>query len=167
MKTNLLTGTFLLLLTLPAMAQDQVKSCSSTLPKSPAYAGSEVTLKVVDIRGSLIMKMAQIRANGTLGHSQVPAKVISENVRPGITNDLENNETLNMTETFIRHAYSLTQRPENKGFYSAGLDLKKIRSATVYHITRGTQVPAIIEARDESDKDLGTFLITTMVTPCK
>lgn len=145
----------------------QVISCSTTFPALPHYAGSENKMTIVVIGGELIAKLTQ--QDGIYSRSsQVPAKLRTETVREGITDEMEDSDTLNPTEKLIKNAYLLTQKPEYKGILSAGFNLRKVRSAKTYYVSRGTRgIPAIVVAKDESGNDLGSFLMSTFVTPCK
>jgi hypothetical protein len=79
-------------------------------------------------------------------------------------------DKLNAGERYIVHALAMTSDPEMKDTMSAGLNLLKVRHVRIYEL-QGEENDmfkvAIIEAKDMSGRDLGSFFGGFLVSPCK
>lgn len=176
-----LISTFLFLATLSSQAfsQDLVKSC--TFKFDDDYAGFSTNTFEVRKTGSgytgvMITEVAGQRTSVTDAVSIDDFKI-----RPGLTAEMIEDEdigrTLNYGEGLIVHAMALTgdmdmgedDAPELNPF-SAGLDLTKVRGVRVYKAI-GEEgdigAAAIVEAKDQSGKDLGSFMGGFLVLPCE
>jgi hypothetical protein len=83
---------------------------------------------------------------------------------------------LNTAEALIVRARVLTEEKAYRGFFKAGFNLNRARSATVYVIGEetekmgdGTEIGSmfIMEAKDKNGRYLGRFLGGSVVFPCK
>ncbi len=149
-------------LTLSVTAQaNLIKSCDTVLKTDD----SEVQMKIEIFKRDHKFTAAITQDGGTLTET---VDVVLNKVRPGLSLDSDL-EKLNPVERVIAHAMILTEDPILAGTQSAGLDLKLIRSAKIYTIgaTDGMGVFAIVEARDQSGKALGSFVGGFLVGPCK
>ncbi|MES2767577.1 MAG: hypothetical protein V4596_00405 [Bdellovibrionota bacterium] len=112
------------------------------------------------------------------GHSvsaKANASITEGGVRAGLSDDaLESvefdTEDYNSVEKLIIHTMNLAKNPETKAFSSVGLDLERARSAKAY--TFGSEedddgLKAVIEAKDEKGRDMGSFFSGPMSSPCK
>jgi hypothetical protein len=95
-----------------------------------------------------------------------------EKIRPNldrVTDENIDELNLNLGERLIVHAMLLTSDPAMSDLFNAGMDLKAVRSVKIYTIGAPAQfgIAAIVEAQDESGKDLGSFLGGFIVSPCK
>ncbi len=138
-----------------------IKTCDTVLKTDD----SEVAMKIEIFKRANKFSAEISQEGGTLTET---VDVVENTVRTGITIDSEL-EKLNPVERIIAHAMILTEDPILAGTQSAGLDLKLVRSAKVYMIgaTDGMGVFAIVEARNQSGKALGSFVGGFVVGPCK
>ena len=169
---------FLTALSSQAFSQDLVKSC--TFKFDDDYAGfSTNTFEVRKIgntyKGTMITEVA-----GQTTSMEDAVSIEDYKIRAGLTPEMIEDEEvgskLNFGEGLIVHAMALTgdidmgeeDAPEMNPF-SAGLDLTKVRSVRVYKAV-GEEgdigAAAIIEAKDQSGKDLGSFMGGFLVLPC-
>ena len=169
MKNTIIASAFLLFLASPAFAKQPplIKSCSTIIPALDNSPETEYTFKVYVIDKSLSSRLTQ-KDDKYFKSSQIDTFVSTEKVREGINENINDGDNLNPTEALIQRALILTKRSKFKNVLSAGLDLKKVRSATVFTTILGSvRLPVIVEAKDESGRDLGSFLIRNFVTPCE
>jgi hypothetical protein len=95
-------------------------------------------------------------------------KASTHSVRKGLASellDLDGLEDLNFGEQIVLHAMAVEELE-----MSSGIDLKKVRSITVYHfVEEGVNIGmlAIAEARDQDGKVMGSFMGGFLVAPCK
>lgn len=162
----------LLLTSLSTFAADQnpVKTCVTTLtmPGSPLLIETQIDVfKNADIFTATVTQKSS--ENGQTSSYEDTAEVVEEKVQAGLSADLEDTDNLNLAEKLIVHALVLTEDPIMENAYSAGFDLRKVRSAKVFTIGKPTNMglTAIVEAKDESGKDLGSFFGGFLVSPCK
>jgi hypothetical protein len=147
-----------------ASEQKNIKSCSTelTMPESEI----KVQMKIDIIANDKILK-AVVTQNGMSYEDE--ATIESDVVKAGLNGNLDDVDSLNLAEKLITHAMALTEDPIMKGTFSAGLDLHAVRSAKIYNVGTPTNMgmTAIVEAKDENGKDLGSFFGGFLVTPCK
>lgn len=169
MRTKLLSGVILIVLSFPAFAQKVsiIKSCSTILPAFEGYPGSKTNVTIYQTKKFLFARALQTDDIYSRS-SQLSADIIKDTIRAEIFTKSESIEDLNPAEIFIHRALTIVEQPKFKGILSAGFNIKKIRSATIYTTGRGaSKIPAIIEAKDKNGQLLGSFLLSTFVTPCK
>jgi hypothetical protein len=78
-------------------------------------------------------------------------------------------EEMNPGERLVAHAMLVTTDQKTSTYMSTGVDLKAVRYVIIYLIgpPSDTDLTALIEAKDESGKVLGTYLGGNLVRPCK
>ncbi|MBC7427929.1 MAG: hypothetical protein H7336_04900 [Bacteriovorax sp.] len=169
MKNAMMFCSLLVLTSLPAMAAQSVlvKSCLTTL--SMPDSGDKVETKIDIVKEGTTLK-AIVTQNGNT-YKDV-AVVEADSVQAGLNaGQLETAEidSMNLAERLITHAIAITEDPIMEGAFSVGLELKDVRSATVYSvgIAGNMGMTAIVEAKDGSGKDMGSFLGGFLVSPCK
>jgi hypothetical protein len=167
MKYSLLTLAFVSLVTANAFASDQViKNCNTSL-RSLDHEDIVVNyqFKIIKRNNKLLARISQ---EGSQDLEQ-NASIIEEKVRKGLTGDLDDVDSLNTAEKLITHAMSLEEVDPEKKYFDTGLDLRAVRSAKVYDfsVTGDMGMMAIVEAKDETGKVLGSYLGGFMVSPCK
>ncbi len=171
MKTTLLMCSLLLATTLTASANEKelLKSCSTVLVMPSTINGMPTKIDVYKTNNSLMATVTQDVDGEQISYDD-EAQVEELPVKAGLTSDPDQEvEGLNLAEKLIAHALMVTEDPITEGVLSAGLDLRKVRSAKIYTIGESTHMglSAIVEAKDESGKDLGSFFGGFLVTPCK
>ncbi|MBC7712233.1 MAG: hypothetical protein H7177_02780 [Rhizobacter sp.] len=168
MKRSILLCSLLAVTSFTVMAADNVlvKSCSTVLSMPDSEEKQETKIDIVK-KGDVFK--AIVTQNGT-SYEDV-ASVETDSVKAGLTGDLESEEvdSLNLAERLVTHAIAITNDPIMEGAFSAGLELKDIRSATVYSVgVQGNMgMTAIVEARDADGKNLGSYLGGFLVSACK
>lgn len=171
MKSLIIIG-MVALSTLPLTvnASDVVvlKSCSTVLSMPGESQSIKSDFKVLTEAGRLSALITQTDSEGHVSSYSDIASIVEQKVRAGL-NGTEDSEKLNLAENLITHAIMITEDPIMEGTMSAGLDLRKVRSAKVYTIGEVTNMglAAIVEAKDESGKNLGSFFGGFLVSPCK
>lgn len=168
MKKLLVSG-LLLAMTSSAFAADKklIKSCSTTLIDPDEGRTSKNEISIFKAGEKLSAKIKQTTDQGTSTFSEV-ADVVELDVRAGLT--LEDDvDKLNLAEKLVVHALNITEDPIFNGIYTAGLDLRKIRSAKVYKVGKetGMGMVAIVEAKDKAGNNLGSFFGGLLVGACK
>lgn len=169
MKTSLL---YFLALTIstPSFAKEElIKACSTTIG-IPGEAGkSETQINVIKKDGVIRAKISQ-KVDGQIAASNDEVTIEEFSVKADLKADLSDPsiDDLNQGEKLISHALSITTDPDLQNAFSAGFDLKKVRSVKIYTIGNSTKFGSttIVEAKDESGKDLGSFLGGFLVSPC-
>lgn len=170
MRTAIYTAALLITFTTNSFASvNVVKECTTLIRLNEETIPVEMNVKI--IQKNDLSLYAQV-----ISDTQVPESItietanIKENkVRSGLNGDIEDMEHLNLAEKLITHALALTEDPILNGFFTAGLDLRSVRSAKIYSIGAPTSMGAvaIVEAKDATGKNLGSFLGGFLVTPCK
>ena len=151
-----------------AFAQDVVvKECSVTMKHLETNKPVDMTMKVIAKGKRLSAVIIQTSEGVTNSYSDV-AEIQEEKVRANLTAESELDD-LNQAERLIVHAMILSEDPVFEGAYSAGINLKKVRSAKMYIVGKETNMGSstIVEARDENNQVLGSFLGGFLVSPCK
>ena len=171
MKNALLLISAISLLSFSAMAGEKtlIKICSTEL----AFPGETQIIKTKfefhrNVDKTLSATTIQLIDGELVSETEV-ASIVKNSVRPGLVGELNDDETLNLAEQLISHAMLLSEDPMFEGVFSAGIDLKKVRSAKIYTIGEATNMgqSAIVEAKDQNGKILGSFLSGMLVHPCK
>jgi hypothetical protein len=151
-----------------AHGEDQpVKTCLTEVqfPGEPKRIEAEIRVYLKDGSASAIMERA---AEGEKSVINEEVEIFELPVRAGMSATTDP-EGLNLGEGLIVHAMTVTADPDLKDELSTGIaDLIAVRSAKVYRIGEPTHLGmvALVEAKDESGKDLGTFLGGLLVKPC-
>jgi hypothetical protein len=170
MKIALMICSLSLALCLPALASENgvIKTCSTVLSMPGDSLQVDTKIEIYSELGSLSSTVTQTSQGQTTSYGD-EAQIEEHNVKAGLTADLNQVDNLNLAEKLIVHALVLTEEPEMKGVMSAGFDLRKVRSAKVYTVGKPTHMglTAIVEAKDEAGKDLGSFFGGFLVSPCK
>ncbi len=170
MKNTSLFCTLLLFACQPTFAAEKtlVKTCSTTLTMPGQPLSIETQIEVFKNGDSLIATVSQ-KSDGQASSYEDVVEFIEEKVQAGLTAELGDTENLNLAEKLIVHALVLTEDPVMENTYSAGFDLRKVRSAKVYTIGSPTNMglTAVVEAKDESGNDLGSFFGGFLVSACK
>jgi hypothetical protein len=172
MKYTFLICSLLLVssLTVSASEKELVKSCSTVLTMPEETKKVETQIDIYKINSSLTATVTQ-KSDGQSGSYDDDVQVEELQVQAGLTPDDINEkiDDLNLAERLIVHALSLTEDPVFKNTFNAGLELRKVRSAKIYTIGKPTSMglTAIVEAKDESGKNLGSFLGGFLVSGCK
>lgn len=166
MKTMILAA--VMVLSSSAFAQDDVvKECSVTMKQLESNKTVDMTIKVI-AKGNVMSAVITQTADGMTSSYNDVAEVQEEKVRENLTAQ-SNPDDLNQAEGLVVHAMTLSEEPVLQGAYSAGIDLKKVRSAKMYTVGKKTNMGSstIVEARDENNQVLGSFLGGFLVSPCK
>lgn len=171
MKNIVLLYSLLFIISLPVFAGEKelIKSCSTVLTMPETTQKVDTKIDIFKNDSALIATITQKSDSGT-GSYNDEAQIDEFKVQAGLIADLGLSiDNLNLAEKLIVHALTLTEDPIFKGTFSAGLDLRKVRSAKVYIVGKPTNMglAAIVEAKDESGNDLGSFFGGFLVTPCK
>lgn len=171
MKNTVLICSLLFMASLPVLAGEKelVKSCSTVLTMPEEIQKIETRIDIFKKDIGLVATISQ-NSNGQTSSYDDEVQIDELKVQAGLTSDIEQNvDNLNLAERLIVHALTLTEDPILKNTFSAGLDLRKVRSAKVYTIGKPTNMghTAIIEAKNESGNDLGSFFGGFLVSPCK
>lgn len=167
MKTMILT--VVMALSSSAFAQDViVKECLVT--RKQQYTDKTVDVKMqVIANGNVLRTVITQTIDGMMtGSYYDEAEVQEEKVRANLTAQ-SNPDDLNQAEGLVVHAMAILEDPVFQGADSAGIDLKKVRSAKMYTVGKKTNMGSttIIEARDENNQLLGSFLGGFFVSPCR
>jgi hypothetical protein len=151
-----------------------VKTCSSDLKKMDG-SGEIVptTMTVYSDLGDLRAHVTQTINGKTTSYddsAEVSFYLITHPIDQNV-DQISDEELakLNLGERLLVHAYGLVNDPAMNGFFSAGLDLKAVRSVRVFQVGTATAfgISAIIEANDQTGKELGSFIGGFIVSPCK
>lgn len=175
MKKSIVLCSILLLASLTSFAEDQIilKSCTTILKMGANTLPNEVKIDIYANGKSLVAISSHQELNGQVLTRNDVVKLIHEEVRADLTGKFENLDSLNLAERLISRAILLTEDPIFEHAFSAGLDLKKIRSANVYTIgslaedAANMVLVAIVEAKDESGNDLGSFFGGFLLSSCR
>lgn len=172
MKSSILFFFLALLLTTSAMARESiVKSCSTKI----SIPGEDVTSQTdITISQSGPILTANIKqTNDGLKNSYADQVTIEEHaVRENLNSSIlmsDEIDKINLAERVIVHAMALSEGAVFEESFSAGLDLKKIRSAKLFIIGEQTEMglSVIVEAKDLRGNILGSFMGGFLVSPCK
>lgn len=151
------------------MAQEQIvlKECSVTMKQLDTDKGIDINMKVIS-KNDLISAIMSQTINGTNSSYSEVVEVQEESVRAGLSS-LSDTDDLKLSEKLIVHAMIISEDPILGVEYSSGIDLKKVRSAKMYIIGKQTNMGSstIVEARDEKNQVLGSFLGGFLISPCK
>lgn len=148
-----------------ASAGELVKACSFTI-KVPGNSKSALTTYQIFKDGSKLTAKTVQTVDGQTGELPLESVVMSEHsVRPNLTSKTND---MNLAEQLIAGTVEFLQSPEIGKSFSVGLDLKQFKNAKVYVIGKVPHMggPAIVEARDESGKNLGSFVTGFMPFAC-
>lgn len=171
MKNTILICSLLFMASVPVFAGEKklIKSCSTVLTMPEATQKIETQIDIFEDESALTSTITQ-KLEGNTNTYGDRAQIDVFNVQDELSADIEQDiDNLNLAERLIVHALALTEDPIFNDTLSAGLDLRKIRSAKIYTIGKPTNmgVTAIIEAKDEAGNNLGSFLGGFLVSPCK
>lgn len=157
--------TLAITLTTSAFASEIIKTCKTTVlvPEEGTFAtqidvikdGSKYSAKVTQDAGTYVENKVSISEH---------------KVRKGLDLSTDpDSSNLNQAESIVLHAMTLEEDPVFEGAFSSGIDLKKVRSAKVFVIgeTGNMGMSAIVEAKDESGKIIGSFLGGFLLSACQ
>jgi hypothetical protein len=165
MKNFLFLVTFLSLSAVAAEGK-LVKACTTTVA-SPG----DTKFKIFSKNSSEYFARITQKVKGHVSTYEDVSEVSTDTVRAGLTGDLvgDHIDELNLAENLVSHAMALTQDPDMVGVFSSGMDLKNVRSATVYTFGEAGNIGmlAIVEAKDESGQAMGSFFGGVLLAPCK
>lgn len=150
--------------------KELIKTCSTILSQPEETVTVDTQIKIFKEGNLLSATIAQKSSEGQESSFSDEAQITELTVQSDLIADIEQDlEKLNLAERLIVHALTLTEDPVFKNAFNAGLDLRKVRSAKVYTIGKPTHMglTAIVEAKDESGKDLGSFFGGFLVSACK
>lgn len=150
-------------------AKELIKSCSTTLTMPEEINKVETQIDIFRTDSLLQATITQY-SEGLKSTYNDEAQFADLQVRAGLLPDINQEiENLNLAERLIVHALTLTEDPIFEKTINAGFDLRKVRSAKVYTVGKPTNMglTAIVEAKDELGKDLGSFLGGFLVSACK
>ncbi len=166
MKVTLMNFAFLFVFAAPAMSADVVKTCSTEFGL-PGQTQVKSRIQIVR-EGDVVSANIVQQIEGEKVSFVEPAEISEHLVREGLNAESKVDE-LNLAEKLVTHGIILGQNPELAESSKAGFDLTKVRSAKVYVVGKPVRMgmSAIIEAKDESGKDLGSFFGGFLVSPCK
>jgi len=154
----------------PALAADTslLKTCSTILSAPGSEKPVPTVVEVFAEGAGFVAKVTQTTDGQTTSYRD-SAEVSSNKVRAGLSADSLNASDLNLAESLIVHAMMLTEDPLFQGIYDAGINLKAVRAAKVYLIGKPSDMgsTAIVEAKDELGKALGSFLGGFLVSACR
>lgn len=144
-----------------------VKRCDVSMKQLESDKMVDMTMKVI-AKGDDLSAVITQTTDGITGTYEDVVAVKEDAVRANLTAQ-SNPDDLNQAERLIVHAMVLSEDPVFQGAYSAGIDLKKVRSAKTFSIGEKTNMgsSAIVEARDEDNQVLGSFLGGFLVSPCE
>ncbi|MEK6774735.1 MAG: hypothetical protein AABY64_12400 [Bdellovibrionota bacterium] len=167
MKTILLS--MLLAIATTASAHETVvKECSVTMKQIIGDKMVNLEMKIIAKEDKSLYAKVTETIDGVSSSYNDEAQISEEKVRANLTAEFEY-ENLNEAEGLIVHAMSLSEDPVFHGAFSAGVDLKKVRSAKMYTVGESTRMGSatIVEAKDLNNQILGSFLGGFVVSPCK
>jgi hypothetical protein len=170
MKTALFYS-LALIVSFPLFAKEElIKACSTTIFTSEETPKSEAQFNIIKKDGALSVKISH-KVDGQIVTTDDEVTIEDFKVKAGLTawEDFDSKDKLNQGEKSISHALSLTTDPAFKNAFSTGFDLTKVRSVKIYTIGKPAKFGSalIVEAKDKSGKDLGSFLGGFLVSPCK
>ena len=169
MKNALLLISAISLISFSAMAAGPklLKSCTTIvqMPGEPQKIPTKID--IVALPNNTLSAITTQKVKGKLVSQSEVSSIGKFKIRPGV-NPEQDGPAYNFAEQLIAHAMMMTSDPDFGGIFSAGLDLRKVRYATVF--TSGDAemgASAIVEARDVNGNILGSFLGGFLVHPCK
>lgn len=172
MKSSILFFFLALSLATSAMARESiVKSCSTrmSIPGEDLTFQTDVT--IFQSGPSLIAEVKQ--KNDGIENSFADQVTIEEHsVRENLNSSIlmsDEIDKINLAERVIVHAMALSEGAVFEESFSAGIDLKKVRSAKLFIIGEKTEMglSVIVEAKDVRGHILGSFMGGFLVSPCK
>lgn len=172
MKSSILFCFLALSLATSVLARGSVvKSCSTSM----SIPGEDLTFQtdvfISQSGSSLIAKVKQ--KNDGIENSYADKVSIEEHsVRENLDSSLlmsDEIDKINLAERVIVHAMALSEGAVFEESFSAGLDLKKVRSAKLFIIGEQTEMglSVIVEAKDARGNVMGSFMGGFLVSPCK
>jgi hypothetical protein len=166
MKTTIFVYLFLVAAAMPAMAQNVVKTCSTTISDPEGTKTVPTKIEVQRNQKSYDAKVTQI-VDGQAGSYEDSAEISEYQVRDGLFASADP-DGLNLAEKLIVQAMDLEGSPIFQNRLKTGLNLRDVKSAKVYLIGKMGNMggSAIVEAKDRSGADLGSFLGGFLVFPC-
>lgn len=150
-----------------ALAANPIKTCSTDLA-FPDRKTVPTKFEIFADQGSFKARVTQT-TEGQTGVYEDTVEISQNTIRGGLT---AKSSSENIGEALVVHALSLTEDPIFEGFFKVGFDLKAARTATVYEIGKSNGkdnigLSAIVEARDQNGKALGSFFGGYLVSDCQ
>ncbi|MGE3610924.1 MAG: hypothetical protein AB7I27_15140 [Bacteriovoracaceae bacterium] len=165
MKKSLLA--LIVTFTSTVYADTLIKSCktTTTMPEGPTV---ETQIDILSKNGKIY---ATVNQNGS-AYTEKIVNISEYSIRDGLAPEMIESEEmgkLNLGESLIVHAMTLESDPILEGQMSSGIDLNKVKSVKVYVVgkTSNMGLTAIVEAKDASQKLLGSFFGGFLLSPCK
>lgn len=168
MNKTILLLSFLFSFAAQASANNLIKTCDTTMEiLSEVRLPVQIRIEIRSAGNGLVAKVTQTSDDQTQTQEQ-PVIVTENTVRAGLTGEPDAMD-LNLAEKIVAHAMMVTEDPVLSETVSAGLDLKSVRSAKVYQIGEFTNMGGmvVLEAYDQDQKNLGSFMGGFLVSPCK
>lgn len=165
---NLILCSLLLVLAIPAFAApNTIKTCATTIVSPDGTQSIPTVFDIIERDGALVSASTQTLNDQPVTREE-SAAIEEHSVRPGLSPE-SNVADLNTAETLIVHAMTLGTIPGLKDTQIAGVDLQAIRSAKIYLMGKATHMglSAIVEAKDQDGKVLGSFMGGFLVSPCR
>jgi hypothetical protein len=163
---NYILISFLTALTSLASAEEVVKTCDFVVKVPGQNQVGSTTYRIVQ-EGKVLSAKTTQTIDGKTSELPVETVLISEHsVRAHLTSKTPN---MNQAEQLIAGTIEFLEDPELGKSFNVGVALQSIRHAKVYQIGKFTHMggSAIIEARDENEKYLGSFVTGFMPFSCK
>lgn len=150
-----------------ASSPSTIKTCTTTISSPDGTLLIPTVIEFIETDGVVKSKFTQIVNNQPVTRNDA-AEVSELTIRPGLKAEMDP-EGLNTAELLIVHAMTMGADPIMKGSQNAGIDLAAARSAKVFLIGKPTHMglSAVIEAKDQDGKNLGSYLGGFLVSPCK
>jgi len=169
MKLNVFQILFLvpMLFTANTNASPLLKKCAVSLKETDFSKPMNLTIRIFS-KGRAFSALITQEIGNEVANFNTFASISEMEVRQNFVND-SNRSELNRAERLVRHAMVLTSEPMMKGAYSAGIDLSAVRKARLYTVGDANKMGSttIVEAYDQKDLLLGSFLGGFFLSPCK
>jgi hypothetical protein len=146
-------------------AEEVVKTCKFVV-KMPGETAEIPTIYEIVKDGNVLSAKATQTMDGQSAELPVEAVTLSEfDVRANVDSTTPD---MNQAEELIVGTEEFLANPDIGSSFSVGLDLKAIRHAKVYQVGEFGNMggTAIIEAKDGTGKDLGSFVTGFMPFAC-
>jgi hypothetical protein len=177
MKKIIYHAFLLFLVNINLVAAQEIKHCNATIA-FPDESPIINDIRIIKNGNQNIAKIIQtVDTNSTTSEEDV---VISRHkINHDLTGLTEGNDynpnQFNKGESYIMLAMNLENFPPMDGVemgpspFRTGIDLKLVKSVTLYQIGQESSFGAVVlvEAYDQDNKALGTYLQALAVAPCK
>ncbi len=165
---NLICAAMVVFFAASAFAQDVVlKECRVQLKDPESSDTLDMTMKVIEKSDKSLRSLITQTRDG-LAHSYEDVAEVSESSVRSNLSSKSNTDNLNEAEMLVVHAMMFEEEPSLQGAFRSGIDLKQVRSAKLFTIGERAELGSatVVEARDENNQVLGSFLDGFLVSPC-